>query len=79
MDIPASRVETAASPAPKPSAANGLIIVVWFPSHEIVERLPGFVCNEFGHGRVIDEAEDQCYFRNEVDRSRREMDRVPRF
>lgn len=50
-----------------------------FPSHEIVERLPGFVCNEFGHSRVIDEAEDQCYFLNEVDRSRREMDRVPRF
>lgn len=50
-----------------------------FPSHEIVERLPGFVGNEFGHSRVIDEAEDQCYFRNEVDRSRREMDRVARF
>ena len=50
-----------------------------FPSHEIVERLPGFVGNEFGHSRVIDEAEDQCYFRNEVDRSRREMDRLALF
>jgi hypothetical protein len=37
-----------------------------FPTHEIVERLPGFVCNEFHHSCVIVEAEDQCCVPNEV-------------